>query len=177
MRQDPVQRQRQLGATTRATRTVSGTSSSSQLRTTGFRSRSLLASIQRLRPTHELKTDGTYFVSNTLGGDHSLKFGVGYRRAPTMTFSHYAGGARAILQCNGNSTANCADTRITPARRVPAWCRTAPSSTATRCATAPGGATTATCRTRTAAAGDAQRRLALRLAALEVSAAAACRRT
>jgi len=90
-----------------------------QLRTTSFRSRSLLASIQRLRPTHELKTDGTYFVSNKLGGDHSLKFGVGYRRAPTMTFSHYAGGARANLQCNGNTTANCTDTRIVPGTAGP----------------------------------------------------------
>jgi Carboxypeptidase regulatory-like domain len=89
------------------------------LRTTSFRSRSLLASIQRLRPTHDLKTDGTYFLSNKLGGDHSLKFGVGYRRAPTTTFSHYAGGARAFLQCNGNLTANCADNRITPGAAGP----------------------------------------------------------
>jgi hypothetical protein len=89
------------------------------LRTTSFRSRSLLASIQRLRPTHELKTDGTYFASNKLGGDHSLKFGVGYRRAPTTTFSHYAGGARAWLQCNGNSRANCSDQRITPGTAGP----------------------------------------------------------
>jgi len=84
------------------------------LRTTAFRSRSLLASIQRLRPTHDLKTDGTYFVSNKLGGDHSLKFGVGYRRAPSTTYSHYSGGARAWLQCNGNLSANCADNRIAP---------------------------------------------------------------
>ena len=89
------------------------------LRTTEFRSRSLLASIQRLRPTHDLKTDGTMFVSNALGGDHSLKFGVGYRRAPTTTFSHYAGGARAFLQCNGNLTANCVDTRINPGAAGP----------------------------------------------------------
>ena len=89
------------------------------LRTTEFRSRSLLASIQRLRPTHDLKTDGTYFMSNKLGGDHSLKFGVGYRRAPTTTFSHYAGGARAWLQCNGNSVANCADNRIAPGAAGP----------------------------------------------------------
>ena len=89
------------------------------LRTTGFQSRSLNVAIQRLRPTHELKTDATYFASNKLGGDHSLKFGVGYRRAPTTTFSHYAGGARAHLQCNGNSAANCADTRITPGTSGP----------------------------------------------------------
>ena len=89
------------------------------LRTTGFQSRALLASTQRLRPTHELKSDGTYFTSNKLGGDHSLKFGVGYRRAPSTTFSHYAGGARAWLQCNGNSTANCADNRLTPGTSGP----------------------------------------------------------
>jgi hypothetical protein len=84
------------------------------LRTTGFRSRSLATSIQRLRPTHDLKTDGTYFLSNRLGGDHSLKFGLGYRRSPTTTFSHYSGGAVAHLQCNGNVVANCADNRIAP---------------------------------------------------------------
>ena len=105
--------------TTRATPNCLWNQQQLPLRTTGFRSRSLLASIQRLRPTHELKTDGTYFVSNKLGGDHSLKFGVGYRRAPTMTFSHYAGGARAYLQCNGNTTANCADNRIVPGAAGP----------------------------------------------------------
>jgi hypothetical protein len=89
------------------------------LRTTEFRSRSLLASVQRLRPTHDLKTEGTMFASNKLGGDHSLKFGVGYRRAPTTTFSHYAGGARAFLQCNGNVIANCTDARITPGTAGP----------------------------------------------------------
>ena len=89
------------------------------LRTTGFQSRSLIGSTQRLRPSHELKTDGTYFVSNKLGGDHSLKFGVGYRRNPSTTFSHYAGGARAWLQCNGNTTANCSDNRIDPGTAGP----------------------------------------------------------
>ena len=84
------------------------------LRTTGFRSRSLTASTQRLRPTHELKTDGTYFLSGRMGGDHSLKFGLGYRRAPTATYSHYSGGALAYLQCNGNLVANCSDARIAP---------------------------------------------------------------
>jgi hypothetical protein len=84
------------------------------LRTTSFRSRSLAASIQRLRPTHDLKTDGTYFLSNKLGGDHSLKFGLGYRRAPTTTYSHYSGGAIAHLQCNNNSVGSCADNRIAP---------------------------------------------------------------
>jgi len=89
------------------------------LRTTGFRSRSLATSIQRLRPTHDLKSDGTYFLSNRLGGDHSLKFGLGYRRSPTTTFSHYSGGGLAYLQCNGNATANCADNRLTPGAAGP----------------------------------------------------------
>jgi hypothetical protein len=84
------------------------------LRTTEFRSRTLLAATQRQRPTHEIKTDGTYFLSNKLGGDHSLKFGVGYRSSGSQTYSHYSGNARAFLQCNGNLTANCADTRIAP---------------------------------------------------------------
>ena len=89
------------------------------LRTTGYQSRSLLASYQTTRPSHELKSDGTYFASGVLGGDHSLKFGVGYRKNPIQTFSHYSGGARAWLQCNGNSAANCADNRIAPGTAGP----------------------------------------------------------
>jgi hypothetical protein len=34
-----------------------------------------------------LKTDGTYFVSKKLGGDHALKFGVGWRKNPVLTFT------------------------------------------------------------------------------------------
>ncbi len=50
-------------------------------------------SYQTVRPTWEVKTDGTYFLTNKLGGDHSLKFGVGWRKAPILSFSHYSGGA------------------------------------------------------------------------------------
>ena len=82
------------------------------LRTTGFRSRSLTNSYQTVRHTTELKTDATYFVSNLLGGEHSLKFGLGWKKAPIMSFSHYSGGARAWLQCAGNNRANCADGQI-----------------------------------------------------------------
>lgn len=89
------------------------------LRTTGYQSRSKLAGTQIVLPSHELKSDGTYFMSGKLGGDHSLKFGVGYRRNPTMTFSHYGGGARAWLQCNGNLSANCVDNRIAPGAAGP----------------------------------------------------------
>ena len=54
-----------------------------------------------------MKTDGTYLLSNVLGGDHSLKFGMGWRKNPIMSFSHYSGGARAHQQCVGNANANC----------------------------------------------------------------------
>jgi hypothetical protein len=76
-------------------------------RTTAFNSRSLTATYQTVRKSWEIKSDGTYLLSNVLGGDHSLKFGVGWRRNPIMTFSHYSGGARAHVQCVGNNSANC----------------------------------------------------------------------
>ena len=86
-----------------------------QIRTTGFNSRSLLGTYQTERPSHELKTDATLFASGVLGGDHSLKFGLGYRKAPIMSFSHYSGGGRAILQCYGNSATRCGTgNRVTP---------------------------------------------------------------
>jgi hypothetical protein len=78
-------------------------------RTTGFRERSDIASYQTYRPSTELKTDGTYFLTNVLGGDHSLKFGLGYRNNPILSFSHYSGGARAHYQCAGNSSTRCGD--------------------------------------------------------------------
>ncbi len=77
-------------------------------RTTAFNSRSLVGTYQTVRNTWELKSDGTYF-RNMLGGDHSLKFGVGWRKAPILSFSHYSGGARAWVQCAGNSSNNCGD--------------------------------------------------------------------
>src|SRR5262249_10933242 len=76
-------------------------------RTTGVSSRSLLNSYQTRRYTYELKTAGTYFLAHKLGGDHSLKFGVGWKKAPVMSFSHYSGGARANVQCVGNTLAGC----------------------------------------------------------------------
>jgi hypothetical protein len=76
-------------------------------RTTSFQSRSLLNSYQTVRKTWELKTDSTYFLTHKLGGDHSLKFGAGWRRAPILTFYHYSGGARANVQCAGNDDENC----------------------------------------------------------------------
>ena len=80
-------------------------------RTTGFNSRSLTATYQTTRHSWEAKTDGTYFLTHKLGGDHSLKFGLGWRRNPIQTFSHYSGGGRAYVQCVGGtaSTADCGD--------------------------------------------------------------------
>ncbi|HEX5216703.1 MAG TPA: carboxypeptidase regulatory-like domain-containing protein [Vicinamibacterales bacterium] len=84
-------------------------------RTTGLNSRTLNSTFQNLVPTWEAKTDATYFTSNRLGGDHSLKFGLGWRRAPQMTFSHYSGGARAQQQCIGNNRNNCGGGVTVPA--------------------------------------------------------------
>ena len=86
-----------------------------RVRTTSFADRSLVATYQTQRPGTEIKSDGTYFASGVLGGDHSLKFGVGYRHNPILSFSHYSGGGRAHVQCVGNSRANCGDgTRVVP---------------------------------------------------------------
>ena len=81
------------------------------IHTTGNQSRSLGGTYQTVRHSTELKTDGTYFLSNVLGGDHSLKFGAGYRRNPITSFSHISGGAQARVQCVGNAVANCGDGR------------------------------------------------------------------
>jgi hypothetical protein len=78
-------------------------------RTTSFNSRSLVSTYQTTRHSWEAKTDGTYFLTHTLGGDHSLKFGLGWRKNPIQTFSHYSGGGRALVQCVGNANANCGD--------------------------------------------------------------------
>ena len=78
-------------------------------RTTSLQSRALISTYQTVRKRWEAKTDGTYFLAHKLGGDHSLKFGLGWQRAPIMTFSHYSGGARPQVQCVGNATANCGD--------------------------------------------------------------------
>jgi hypothetical protein len=86
-----------------------------RIRTTSFNDRSLLGTYQTARPSTEIKSDGTYFASGVLGGDHSLKFGVGYRNNPILSFSHYSGGARAWLQCYGNSRSRCGDgSRVAP---------------------------------------------------------------
>jgi len=84
-------------------------------RTTGVNSRALVGSYQTVRPTWDVKTDGTYFLTHMLGGDHSLKFGLGYRKAPILSFSHYAGGAQARVQCVGNTLTGCGDGNVAAA--------------------------------------------------------------
>ena len=76
-------------------------------RTTSITSRSAISTYQTKRPSWEAKSDGTYFLTNTLGGDHSLKFGLGYRKNPILSFSHYSGGALTQVQCVGNNDDNC----------------------------------------------------------------------
>src|SRR5262249_25616085 len=83
-------------------------------RTTAFQSRAVQHSYQTTRKRWELKTDGTYFLTHKLGGDHSLKFGLGWQKAPVSTFSHFSGGARATLECVGNTAAGCGDNSIVP---------------------------------------------------------------
>src|SRR5262249_19371576 len=83
-------------------------------RTTSFNSRSPVSTYQTVRHSWEAKTDGTYFLTHTLGGDHSLKFGLGWRRNPIQTFSHYSGGGRALVQCVGNNANNCGDGGYVP---------------------------------------------------------------
>jgi hypothetical protein len=82
--------------------------------TTSLNSRSLQSTYQTTRHSWEAKTDGTYFLTNKFGGDHSLKFGLGWRRNPIQSFSHYSGGARALMQCVGNSSANCGTGEYVP---------------------------------------------------------------
>ena len=84
--------------------------------TTGLLSASKTASYQTVRHGWEAKSEGTYFKSKFLGGDHSLKFGVGWRKNPILSFSHYSGGAQATVQCVGNSSlAGCGDGTFQPA--------------------------------------------------------------
>jgi Carboxypeptidase regulatory-like domain len=65
---------------------------------TGAISRAPFYSYDTQRPSWEVKTDDNYLVSHFLGGDHALKFGMGWRKDPVLTFEHYSGGAEALVQ-------------------------------------------------------------------------------
>jgi hypothetical protein len=77
--------------------------------TTNLTSRAPAASYQTARPSWEVKTDDTYFLPHVLGGDHALKFGVGWRKNPVLTFSHHSGDAQDTVMCVNNSAAQCGD--------------------------------------------------------------------
>ena len=96
------------------------------IQTTGRQSRSLGTTYQTIRPSLDLKTDATYFMTNFLGGDHSLKFGVGYRHNPILSWGNASGGGRATVQCVGNSRNNCGDFQyVAPGSPVGLVARTA----------------------------------------------------
>ncbi len=48
-----------------------------------------------IRPTSEIRVDGNTLVSELLGGDHALKFGVRWRSTPYQTITKTGGGASA----------------------------------------------------------------------------------
>ncbi len=54
------------------------------------------------RPTYEARLDGSYFLTNVLGGDHSTKFGLRYRLTPVKAISKTGGGATARIRNNGD---------------------------------------------------------------------------
>ena len=80
--------------------------------TTGYQSRAggFGESYQSSRPSWEIKTDDNYFLPHVLGGDHALKFGLGWRRNPVLSFTHLDGGATAEMQCVNNLATSCGPT-------------------------------------------------------------------
>ena len=48
-----------------------------------------------IRPSQDVRLDGSYFLAQTLGGDHSTKFGVRYHSTPYETITKTGGGATA----------------------------------------------------------------------------------
>ena len=68
-----------------------------------------------MRHSWEAKTDGTYFLSNVLGGDHSLKFGVGWRRNPIMIVLALQR-RRARHACSASATTAPTAATATPSR-------------------------------------------------------------
>src|SRR5262249_47345950 len=79
------------------------------LRSPSFQSRGPTNANYSERPTWEVKTDGSYFLKRVLGGDHALKFGVGWREARTLSYNHYGGGVDVTVECVGNNVNNCGD--------------------------------------------------------------------
>jgi hypothetical protein len=63
-------------------------------RDTGVTGRSTSASFFK-RPELQAKTDANYFLSQHLGGDHAIKFGVAWRRNASDSYGHSGGFATA----------------------------------------------------------------------------------
>jgi hypothetical protein len=57
-----------------------------------------------VRPQHEIKTDGNYFLTNLWGAEHALKFGARWRDTPFYTQTHIGGFVTARV-ANGVPTA------------------------------------------------------------------------
>jgi hypothetical protein len=72
------------------------------------------------RPQDDIRADANYFLSNFLGGDHSMKFGFAYRRSPVESLTTFGGGANTRVRsaafkanCNvGGVTALCDEADI-----------------------------------------------------------------
>jgi hypothetical protein len=64
-------------------------------------------SYQTSRPSWELKTDEHALLSHALGGDHTFRFGAGWRRDPVLSYTHHDGGATATVQCLQNLLTDC----------------------------------------------------------------------
>src|SRR5258707_1797718 len=59
------------------------------------------------RPQDDIRADANYFLSNFLGGDHSMKVGFAYPRSPVESLTTYGGGANPRIRPppnQGNST-------------------------------------------------------------------------
>jgi hypothetical protein len=54
------------------------------------------------RPQDDIRADANYFLSNFLGGDHSMKFGFAYRRSPVESLTTFGGGANTRIRSIAN---------------------------------------------------------------------------
>jgi carboxypeptidase family protein/TonB-dependent receptor-like protein len=70
------------------------------------------ADYHTIRPQDDISADGNYFLSNFLGGDHSMKFGFRYRRSPVESLSQINGGAVVRIR-DASSQPNCTVAGVT----------------------------------------------------------------
>jgi Carboxypeptidase regulatory-like domain len=72
---------------------------------TGYNYRSTDA-YHTIRTSKEIKTDGNFFLSKWLGGDHAMKFGYRYRQTPIESTDIQGGGAIVRIRASGKNEAN-----------------------------------------------------------------------